>query len=482
MRVLHGLVLCAAIATIGWLWSRESANVPPRAAVTGDAPPAAANGKPTATIPVTDDATVRTAVPSAADDGNAADQPIGRLQPGIDDLETLQLGTLPIVLQGRVTVDGEPRRPRMEIYHQEQGKWRQDANLLLEWVGESDFMFQGSIAAGTQLELHVTSVDLLHVRPIATVAGTRHLAIELSAGGSVEATFLVDAGMRADGLDIWLRPIAETAEQTDASFLRRFLIASETHDNGRLHRRWSPLAPGSYTLWVMPAGSRQPLVTIDAIAIGNGPCRDPRLVDIDLRGRLRQLEIRALGSNGTPIVSHEAFVVVRSRGTAWHGFHLSSGVASLLTADPVDLLVVAPGYRAAFVDAVADSRTIALTAALPVAMQLELSFSLPAKIRCELRLVPRIDLPANAMLKLDDGRGLMLRDFFGDDVVLDGSGRGLWNARFTEPHVAMLVLRRPDSSMTAKALLPNDVVPSTVEVVVRAGEQRWQELLESLRR
>jgi hypothetical protein len=199
---------------------------------------------------------------------------------------------------------------------------------------------------------------------------------------------------------------------------------------GRVRCAWPSLHPGTYRLEVSCEGVATAIVTIDDILIGEGECSDGRLALIDLRGRVRSLQIRATAADGTAIVSSDAFVLIRGDSERWYGFHLGLGVVTLAVPQEVDLMVIARHHKTAFVNCVADSRTIALEAAAKTSVVVRLPAPMPEGTILRLDVMPAFDLPKQAQLQLDNGRGMQLADFFSDTVDVDANGRATIEVRY----------------------------------------------------
>jgi hypothetical protein len=251
-----------------------------------------------------------------------------------------------------------------------------------------------------------------------------------------------------------------------------------------VQREWKGLKPGRYRLQALCAGVAEPIVAIDAVEITDGPCADPRLVDIDLRGRVRSFEIRATASDGAPIASRDAFVVIRSSGDDWNGFQLGAGFVKIAAPAAVDLIVVAKGHKTAFVNGVFDARTIALEAAPEAHLALVLPSPLPEGATLTLRLKPTLELPRRARMQLDNGSGMQAENFFVEEAIVDAAGKATVPVRFPGPYTIEAGL-----SAGRRGGIPiRDFEPSTItlpaagEVVVKVGQKGLDRALEAGRR
>ena len=205
--------------------------------------------------------------------------------------------------------------------------------------------------------------------------------------------------------------------------------------SGRAEWTWRGLMPGTYRLTVACPGIDEPIVAIDGIVVTEGSTVDSRLQGVDLRGRVRVLNIRAIGADDEPIADRDGFVVVRSsqEGGEWFGFHLGTGLAEIVTSGAADLLVLVPGYRMVEVSGVSTDRDIALEPAPIARLRLKLGKAIPEGFEMSLLLEPRLELPRRSRITLNNGRGMGLSGFFRETVRFDAAGEAEVPARFEVP-------------------------------------------------
>lgn len=420
-------------------------------------------------------------------DPQAVELPPRQLTKGRNDLGEIRLGRHGVLVQGKVTCDWptEPPPVQLQIERKREGRWQQEWNLQPEWQGTA-FTLHGGIAAGTPMRLVVQTNAFLPVAPIEFAAGATDLEITLQKGGSATATFLVDDGLPLERLTFQFRRTEPPSKRDDrAESMERFLQNEPSRSaDGRTQRVWQGLQPGRYRLQVLCRGVAEPIAAIDAIEIAEGPCSDPRLAAVDLRGRLRSFEIRATTADGSAVASPDAFVILRSRGEDWCGFHLGRGTVTLLAPAAVDLLVVAKGHRAAFVDGVFDSRTIQLEKAPETRLVLTLPSPLPEGIELRLRLQPRLELPRNAHLQLDTGRGMGVEDFLVEEVLVGADGAALVPVRYPGIHrIDAMVGTGRRGSTSVRDFAPGTItLPTPAGLALRIGETSWTRALEAVRR
>lgn len=368
----------------------------------------------------------------------AANLPPRTLQLGTNDLGDVPLVPVRVLLAGRVVRDAElppGHMPQIDVERRRGRGWRQDLDLRPQW-SDDRFEVRGVLADGESLRLCVREGPWQPVEPIECTVPATDLEVRLTSAGSVAATFLVDERVPAERLDLRLTR-TEPPPRSDprAEMLERFrFYGGPPARDGKLGREWTGLEEGTYRLAVTCPGVAEPIVQIAGLTVGSGPCQDPRLAAIDLRGRLGVLSVRATGLGGEPIKDPQAFVVPLSEGGDLRGFNLGSGVVELLTAGPMDFLVVTPTHRVARIeDATADC-TVALQPAALARVRVTLPEPLPDGKRLTLKLQPETAFPPRATIQLDTGRGSGLDNFFEQAVPVADDGTVLVPVRLPGKH------------------------------------------------
>ena len=163
------------------------------------------------------------------------------------------------------------------------------------------FLVTGGFEKAREVVVHVENHeenDQVQRRPVRCLRGTRNVKVTLEETGTVRASLLVNEGFRDLQPEVLLRSPGILAEADLSSGKEKQIIAT-----------WRRLLPGSYQLEIglsaatnlgvsMPASrwtNQAPLVTIPRILVHpSETSNDPRLVDIDLRNRVRTacIEVR----------------------------------------------------------------------------------------------------------------------------------------------------------------------------------------------
>jgi hypothetical protein len=411
-------------------------------------------------------------------DPMAAELPPRDATKGRNELGEVRLARHAVLAQGRVVAEPLPARmPNLSFQRKRGPVWDGEPNLWPEWKGAS-FTVRSGIPVGTPMRLTVQG-DFLPIAPIEFAAGATDLEIALRRGGSVAATLFVDADTPVRQLRVRLARADENGKDAESATSQE---PNRAGADGKTALVWPGLAPGKYRLIVQCAGAAEPTLVVDALDVGEGPCADPRLQAIQLRGRVRALAIRALTADGTALIARDAFVIARG-GDHWFGYSLDSGVVTLGASAPLDVLVVAPGHRAAFVDGVFESRTIALESAAPTMFAVELPTPLPEGVRCALRLWPRSALPKEARLSLSTGwSGVGADKFFSEECSVGVDGRASVPVRLAATFTVELLVRAGDQSRSV-AVQPGKLdLPAPGEHSLRVDAAAWQSALKAVGR
>src|SRR5262249_40475563 len=158
------------------------------------------------------------------------------------------------------------------------------------------FEVRGELPPG-ELVLRVTHRE--HAAPprLPFERGQPDLRVTLTRGGSMDIAVLVDEGVTQRELRLFLPTVAGAGEAKQAPAQARRPEAS-----GRLAAVWRGLAAGTYDLVARTVLDAAVVKTVPGIAIAPGKaCDDPRVVELDLRGLLRRIEITAVDGDGEAI-------------------------------------------------------------------------------------------------------------------------------------------------------------------------------------
>ncbi|MCA8973364.1 MAG: hypothetical protein KDC98_01515 [Planctomycetes bacterium] len=387
---------------------------------------------------------------------------------GVNDLGEVRLQRRGILVAGRTQVD--PSTPlddvEIDVERYEDGEWSREW-LTADWgPDEGQFEIHGSMPPGSRLRLIADEGAFLTANPTEFEPGARDVVVTVIEAGAVHATFLVADDMAHSRLSTCLRHLASGREATPIEEGRGRLNLSKDRDEhgGRMERRWRHLLPGQYELTVSCTGNPEPILCLGPIEVPSGRDGAPKLNDIDLRGRLRRIEIRAMTADGSPIASPGAYVLVRSNEVDWHAYSLTTGVAVLFASTSVEAFVIADGYCIAHEPAILESSTVRLLPATESRIDVEVPLSLPADVGLRLLLLPTLDLSADSRAYFDNGPSDALRRFFAESPAVDSHGRAIVRSRWSGTFRVVAVLSAGGHVNTV------DLRPRPDEIVLPASE------------
>ena len=203
--------------------------------------------------------------------------------------------------------------------------------------------------------------------------------MQLERSVAIEATFLVDADTP------WRALRMELSRAGDA--VGGLAQRVEPTTDGRARAQWSQLPLGRYQLRVHASADSVPLVDIDGIELhGDGEPADPRLRDIDLRGRATRCVLRFVDESGHRIEAHRVQIRCIDRASA---FEVSLGRDGFEIAlrGPIDLAIASPGFKSRELRAVSGSMEVRLEPASRYRLHCAALLPAPTELRALIRPV-----------------------------------------------------------------------------------------------
>ncbi len=307
--------------------------------------------------------------------------PLASVPKGTHDLGELVLNQGPLIVGG-VAVDesGQPmtevelgvgrfnavgaRRPRgrdeiLQI-------WSHD--IAVQWPAPGRFEVRG-YPPEEELRVVARHRECTPCEPLPFRRGQDDLRVQLTRGGSLAATVLTDPGLAIDGL----RVVALRDDQPNAKEINTSSSEVRSRD-GRGAFTWRALATGSYTLRLRIAPDPEPVVSLTGLMVVAGKaCPDPRLTEIDLRGKLREIEFAAVDAEGKPVTREGQVQMVTEAGVSKdQSTRFRSGKASLITArGSFDALVTVASYKRQRLTGVSGDTKIVLEKGFPLRIRLD---------------------------------------------------------------------------------------------------------------
>ncbi len=351
------------------------------------------------------------------------------LVPGDNDLGEVRMRGPEILAAGTVTLDGAApgsATVRITVERLLDDRWQSDPDSRATVDAEGAFSISGPAVPDQHLRLRITSADALPIEPVECTAGTTDLRVELSSGGTVTATFLVDESVPYRSFRYRLRGSGELDRLQQVVQDREELRSAENlrpAGDGRVSMTWKALPPGTRTLSVVAPGQSQPIVAVEGLDVANGLCEDRRLDGIDLRGLVREVLLSVLDSNGQMVKGEAASILaIDDEGNA-RGFQLRTGAVVIPATKPLRLWIDVPGQRIAEFHDVFSDRTLRVEPAseLPVRLTPPLG-RLPANTHLELIVRPD-DMEDGRRITTDRAHESSLASYLEQRVRIDDSGR-----------------------------------------------------------
>jgi len=311
---------------------------------------------------------------------------------GTNDLGKLEFMPPPLLLSGRLVLPESLASIRHVSWQVEKmvGRgWETLYELQTTWLADRHFEIRGTVAADASLRLSFGKGPYLPHAPLEFAPGTKDVEIELEAAGTIDATLLVDSWEWDTSLLVSLE--REGTKKSNA--LSPLIDASQLYlyatEEGKLVYQWNGLLPGLYDLRVECLGARDPLVSIRGIRVISGKAVDNRLNNIDLRGRLRSVEISVIDEDSKPLPRDALVLVAATDGKYWRGHHLHDGKVRLALATSATIRVLAKGYRFTEVSDVREDRVVRLQRAPELRFRVKWPFPLPKGVTSQIQLEPQ---------------------------------------------------------------------------------------------
>lgn len=294
------------------------------------------------------------------------------LAAGDNDLGDLEPDQGTLIASGRFLVDGDVPTGQRVHFHAEYAEGRtngsgmtfggMDPRLKILHFDDGRFEVRGE-PAGSRYLLVSDDPAYLPVIPIEFVQGDE-LSLELRQGGSLEAAVLIDADVPRSGLQAQLVPrdgqvpeptkpdpdprARNRVSRITSRFGDRLVVRFEESPHWPA-LRWSALWPGRYRFEIQAHGARAPVASIDGVQITSGERNsDLHAEPIDLRGKLRTLEVTVLDLDRKPLDPLEDRVMISVNDSDPRDRRSFNRVnpETILVSDPdVDLVVGAQGYQ-----------------------------------------------------------------------------------------------------------------------------------------
>ncbi|MBI5849438.1 MAG: hypothetical protein HZB39_00135 [Planctomycetes bacterium] len=297
---------------------------------------------------------------------------------GINDLGNIVLAPAPELVSGRIEWNDGSAGKGIDLFIERETEprgWRSDSTARVRVAADGTFVAWG-LRDQRQCRIAVGQFkDALPTDPIAFAPGARDVVVRLERGSTLEPTFLVDHDTPWRTFKFSL---SRGASEPVGSSMRR----TAPDDAGRMRVGWRTIPAGKFRLAVSLPGERVPLVAVDDIVVSGGlALDDPRLRDIDLRGRMQRCELLIVDPDERPIAEPPPRLSRADGGPSSVPCQaIGPGRFELALSSPMDVSITAPGYRMREHRAVAGLATVRMERAPEY------------RLRCRATLPPRTAL------------------------------------------------------------------------------------------
>jgi len=325
------------------------------------------------------------------------------------------------------------------------------ASALTDETGR--FEIRGE-AAGKQLSLQAGKQGLVGAA-VSVRAPASDLRLVLGSAGTLAGRVLLEPSLQRTLVLVQVERIAPVASPASATLAGSTVLSKDGSFS------LSSLVPGTYSLRVIYASNASELARIEDLRVRAGEnARDPRLDPLDLRTKLRLLELELVDELERPVAQGRAYSRPSGEADARWAFAESAGTRLLLLSDgrPLDVAVAAEGFFRTRLERLSESRRLTLRRAAQLRLELARGVQLPQPPLClGVELTPlEADLAGGSM----ESR----RAFFGQDGVLTCSiaSAGAWS-------VQIVVEKRGPWAM--QSFPAGEALPKTLQVAAESSVQ-----------
>jgi carboxypeptidase family protein len=307
------------------------------------------------------------------------------LRLGINDFGDLQLSPSAILLQGRVVDQfGEPiaqasvmlQQARLGRDNEVRG-WRSINGLQTRSSADGRFVLQGELPDAQQFRLQVQAPKFETYEQTMQPAG-QEVEVRLNPGSFISGSVLVDEGIDPSRMQlsfvegehntVWvpLRPVA--GAEGEASF------EYQAH-------------PDTPYAFVLQSEAGEILHEQPGVSTQRGETSaPPGLQPLDLRGRLRVIELKAIDTLGQPI---DATFVLRATEDSWNSMEAKDGVLELSIAKELfEITVQHSKHASVTLQQVSQSQVIRLEPALEITVSIPQRYLGEESVQLSVQMYP----------------------------------------------------------------------------------------------
>lgn len=264
------------------------------------------------------------------------------LDMGLNDLGDLVLEPPPVFVSGRVETESGKVLPQavleMRSRLDDSTIWNDHGDFQHKSEEDGTFEIRGDFT-GASFQL-AAAIDGYASRWVEFERGRTNLVLVLSAEGSIEGSVLLDEGIPPELLNVRVQELRGEQEHLDWDTRQQSLDAD-------LKFRFGRLLPGLRLVTIRAESQYTELIRIEDVEVVSGEvCRDPRLQQVDLRGRLFYHEIELVGEEPEERLRGDVLFGPAGAEEIDERLWLSGKMVKIISQAPeVDVIIQASGYR-----------------------------------------------------------------------------------------------------------------------------------------
>jgi hypothetical protein len=307
------------------------------------------------------------------------------LRLGVNDFGDLKLTASAVLLQGRVVDQlGDPiaqanvmlQQARLGRDNQIRG-WRSINGLQTRSTADGLFVIQGELPSSPEFRLSVQANKFETWEQTVQPSG-QEVEIRLHPGSFVSGSVLVDEGIDLTRLQL---TFVEGEHNTEWAQLRPVAgAAGEANFEHQVH-------PDTPCLLVLQSLTEEVLYEQAGISSQRGETSTPPgLQPLDLRGRLRQIELKAIDTLGKPV---DATYILRASEDSWSTMSGKDGVLTLPIAKELfEVTVQHAKHAPVTLERVSQSQVIRMEPALEITVSVPQRYLREPQIMLSVALFP----------------------------------------------------------------------------------------------
>jgi len=307
------------------------------------------------------------------------------LRLGINDFGDLQLAPRAVVLAGRVVdqFDQPIAQANVSLQQARLGRnnevrgWRSIGGLQTRSSADGRFVIQGELPEAQQFRLHVQAHKFETYEEAIQPTG-QEVEVRLDPGSFISGSLLVDEDIDPGRMQL---SFVEGEDNTDWVPLRP--IAGE---EGKASFEYQAHPDTPYTL-VLQSEAGEVLHEQMGVSTQRGETSTPPgLQPLDLRGRMRLIELKAVDTLGKPV---DATFILRATEDSWNSIQAEDGVMTLpIARELFEVMVQHAKHASVTLQQVSQSQVIRLEPALKITVSIPQEFLREESIGLSVQMYP----------------------------------------------------------------------------------------------